>query len=70
MANCGFINGFSDGFEVCDLGDPAPGSGIEASGIVIESPQLDPLFAIRPEGEPIRMLREISRQARKQLRGG
>ena len=68
MANCGFSNGFSDGFEVCDLGDPAPGSGIEASGIVIESPQLDPLLRIRSEGETLRMLREVGRSVRKRLR--
>ena len=45
-----------------------PASGIEASGIVIESPQLDPLLRIRSEGETLRMLREVGRSVRKRLR--
>ncbi len=47
-----------------------PASGINATGLVIKSPKIDPLLILRPEGGPLRTMRLMSRQARKRLRGG
>ena len=45
-------------------------SGIFSAGIVVQSPRIDPLLALKPEGATIRSLRLSVRLARKRLRVG